>query len=91
MMYRFDFFSVPFEVLDLLDIELFIALVAGLILSTPAYRVLKEKIPVFNAESLSIAALVSTTLRSLIAGTLLFLVMMQLAASTHNPFIYFRF
>lgn len=91
MMYRFDFFSVPFEVLDILNIELFIALIAGLLLSTPVYRVLKEKMPAYDTSSLSIRALVSSTLRCLIAGTLLTLVMMQLAASTHNPFIYFRF
>jgi alginate O-acetyltransferase complex protein AlgI len=86
-MFNFQFFSVPFEFIDAINPEVLIALIAGLLLSFPGvYRPLcgKQNVTAYKP------ALVEA-LRFPILFGLLFLSAMQLAASTHNPFIYFRF
>lgn len=90
-MYQFNFFSVSFEFLDLLTAELFIALVVGIILSMPLYRGLKSRLPTYSQESNSFSVVAAFSVRLALAAGLLLLAMMQLASSTHNPFIYFRF
>jgi len=100
VMFSMSFSGVPFEFLDAISFEVIFALIFGLILSTPVFRVFRHS----NSVSFLIretgkngikytntfGVLISIT-RLLLISTLLFLSAMSLASSTHNPFIYFRF
>jgi len=100
VMLSMSFSGVPFEFLDAISFEVIFALIFGLILSTPVFRVFRHS----NSVSFLIretgkngikytntfGVLISIT-RLLLISTLLFLSAMSLASSTHNPFIYFRF
>jgi len=90
-MYGFDFFSMSFEFLDLLTTELFLSLLIGILLSMPLYRRLKPITSDYDQTSVSFRSIAAILLRVVLVTSLLLLSMMQLAASTHNPFIYFRF
>lgn len=86
-MFRFDFSGVPFEFLDTINSQLILALLFGLVLSTPMFRslILTKTGGGSKAGSLIVA------FRVLLVAVLLLLSAMSLASSTHNPFIYFRF
>jgi alginate O-acetyltransferase complex protein AlgI len=88
-MFGFRFFDVPFEFIDALNPEVIIAMVLGMILSFPGfYR--EINIEERDDRFFSRKTLMSSLRFTLLPGLLL-LSAMQLAASTHNPFIYFRF
>jgi len=90
-MYSFSFFNVSFNFLDLLTTELLIALTVGLIVSTPIYPWLHNKLFEKTDSRVAVSRALTLTMRLTFVAVLLLLSMMQLAASTHNPFIYFRF
>jgi len=102
-MFAMNFSSVPFEFLDALNLEVVIALLLGLILSTPVFKVIigqaKEISSSGEVSQKALSSVSSTTqsmmfvvvFRAALVSVLLFLSAMSLATSTHNPFIYFRF
>jgi len=102
-MFAMNFSSVPFEFLDALNLEVVIALLLGLILSTPVFKVIigqaKEISSSGEVSQKALGSVSSTTrpmilvvvFRAALVFLLLFLSAMSLATSTHNPFIYFRF
>ncbi len=84
-MFSLDFGSVPFELLDVLSIEVYVALLAGLFFCVN-WLGDRDENSIANIKTLPKALF-----RSAALTCLLFLSVMQLAVSTHNPFIYFRF
>lgn len=102
-MFAMNFSSVPFEFLDVLNIEVMAALLLGLILSTPIFKLIFRRSSthtqvsdgIKEAAELGEPATVLTSIvaivRTALVAVLLFLSAMSLASTTHNPFIYFRF
>lgn len=93
-MFTFNFGNVPFEFLDAISVDVIVALLFGLLLSTPVYRKcflfpLNDRQAVAWATSRWLSALPYA--RGVLVLGLLFLSAMSLASTTHNPFIYFRF
>lgn len=89
VMFAMDFSSVPFEFLDTLVPEMMIALALGLLFISPVWFQKFTALSPASAVPTRNPAL--SSLHFLLLAGLLFLSAMQLAASTHNPFIYFRF
>ncbi|MFT7527981.1 MAG: alginate O-acetyltransferase complex protein AlgI [Arenicella sp.] len=89
VMFGFKFFSVPFEFIDAINPEVMIALLFGLIFSFPGFY--HPSNSVVNTSSTKTKLVLTSSLRYSFLFALLLLSVMQLAASTHNPFIYFRF
>lgn len=80
-MFALDFSSVPFELFDVLNLQMYAALIAGLIFSVS-----------WNLTSLRDALPRTIILvRGMSVALLLLIAASQLAVATHNPFIYFRF
>lgn len=90
-MFAFDFSSVPFEFLDALNVEVALALVFGLLFSGPLLAFFWPNHMRPNMEAPGIKSLALNTSKSILLLGFFLLCAMQLAASTHNPFIYFRF
>ncbi len=85
-MFDFEFGAVPFEVIDAINIEVVLALIAGLIFSLNLTQI-RQRMVMGGTQ----AVWLSRTAYFLCVSTCLLLSVMQLAVSTHNPFIYFRF
>ena len=71
--------------------EFIYALGAGLVLSVPIYGQLKNMIAAINQRSTVLYATIYYIPRLTLLLTLLYLSAFKIAASTYNPFIYFRF
>lgn len=65
-----------------LNTEVWLALITGIILSVPFYRVM---------ETTSRRVILSETFYTILTSGLLFTCTLKIAAGTYNPFIYFRF
>ena len=68
-----------------------IALVLGIILSTPVFSSLVASIKALVPREENGETLVYFVPKMLLMGSLLFLSILKISASTYNPFIYFRF
>jgi alginate O-acetyltransferase complex protein AlgI len=92
-MFAFRFHSAPFELIEAINTEVWLAGLFGIVLTVPWYG--KR---IFTTPELSLAEKggmrelkAITAARILLVMSLLTLASIQLASSTHNPFIYFRF
>ncbi len=85
-MFANEFTAIPFEIIDAINIEVLFALTAGLIFSMNLTGVRQSLVDGFQRFS-------SFTRigYGLFVCLCLLLAIMQLAVTTHNPFIYFRF
>src|SRR5206468_652893 len=81
----------PFTVQWYLTPELWLALVAGVIGSAPWVPVLAERIDAAAAHGRRTLAHGSAVMTTASLVLMLFASIMQMAARTYNPFIYFRF
>ena len=82
-MFTMEFGALPFEVIDAMNVQVYLALIVGLILCCQMRSINTYCRTNFPRISSSIYI-------PMIAG-LFYLSATQLAVSTHNPFIYFRF
>jgi len=89
-MFSFNFTALPFEFVDSLTLNVYIALFFGLILSFPTFQILKRRFNLVYDEEAG-KVIWKSALKPLLLLALLGLCLMNLAVSTHNPFIYFRF
>lgn len=88
-MFSFKFFNAPFEFVDALNAEVLIALAFGVLLSVGGFY---KELPLRGSDQTArVKPHLNRVVRFGFLFVLLFLSAMQLAASTHNPFIYFRF
>ncbi len=76
-----------FEWAELMTSEALIAMVLGLILSTPIYRWFEER----RSAQLAVGRLKLAVAEQVFLGGLLLLTLFKVASSTYDPFIYFRF
>ncbi len=81
----------PFQYAQILSHEAAIALIVGIILSTPAYPYVKHYLTRTASNNTMLVAVLLDLPRVTLLSSLLFLSALKLASSTYNPFIYFRF
>ena len=92
-MFAFNFGDVPFEITDSLNMRVILALLIGLLISVPTLSSIRNN-SIFTQLQLGDAAKRANlvfTIKVLGLFTILFLSCVNMASSTHNPFIYFRF
>ncbi|HAU67026.1 MAG TPA: MBOAT family protein [Gammaproteobacteria bacterium] len=93
VMFAFNFGDVPFEITDSLNMRVILALLIGLLISVPTLSSIRNN-SIFTQLQLGDAAKRANlvfTIKVLGLFTILFLSCVNMASSTHNPFIYFRF
>ncbi len=86
-----NFATSELQFLQVVTHESLLVLPIAVILATPVYPALKQRLEKFTGQAALGTALIIDLPRLALLGSLFFLSMLKVASSTYNPFIYFRF
>ena len=91
VMFSFNFSTPPFEIIDSFNIRVTLALLVGLLISTPILHSNKFYSSLINSKIETNCSNLTFSIKFLILLFILIFSCLNMASSTHNPFIYFRF